>query len=281
MSLTECEIRILPPSPDQFSDQEPFEMGKRSRKHKKHPKQKLNNYGSVKQEYYDYEIQKPKVESDDQSSLILFIQGLLGNGFIRSNIYLISALIFSYIAIYIQDYQSLIYTAQPKNVFNEYFVKFAWGWNLALVTPFATLTSTYSAKKFFAALVRIGIATGIWYGLTNLFIIIRKSSESDLDISGHSFILVWGVLFIIEEAKSYNSWKSNFTGASKPSLTFIITLNLILLTAIVLLWDIMFLSTVVFYHTMAEKFLAVLFAEIAWILTYQGIYTLPIGLNVA
>ncbi|KAJ8965657.1 hypothetical protein NQ314_003974 [Rhamnusium bicolor] len=126
-----------------------------------------------------------------------------------------------------------IYLSRSDNVFNKIFVKFAWGWNLILLVPFVIFTSlVYCCGQKQRILkhhvLRIGIATFFWWFWTSVFNYIEASYGkcgnvnyytkgtclqaghlwNGFDLSGHSFILIYGNLFIIEEARCIINWDS-------------------------------------------------------------------------
>ncbi len=59
------------------------------------------------------------------------------------------------------------YFAERDNFFNTYFVKYSWGWTLLAVGPFMAVTgyatSCGQTQLLKAQVVRLVIATGIWY----------------------------------------------------------------------------------------------------------------------
>ncbi|KAF4526298.1 hypothetical protein B566_EDAN015213 [Ephemera danica] len=126
------------------------------------------------------------------------------------------------------------YLARTDNIFNVYFVKLGWGWTLLLTLPFIVLTSyTYCCgqrDRMIKHILRLLVATGMWYFWTSLFSYIEfnygkcyiKSELYDskkkctnaghvwrgLDLSGHAFLLIYSTLVIIEEARAINGWEA-------------------------------------------------------------------------
>ena len=116
-------------------------------------------------------------------------------------------------------------------IFSTYFVKYSWGWTLILVGPFAAVTgyttSCGQKEQLRAQAFRLVMATGIWYFATSLFLTIEDNSgicnvtkflrKTDclkngfrwkgFDISGHTFLLTFANLFILEEGKAYLGWE--------------------------------------------------------------------------
>ncbi|KAK6617071.1 hypothetical protein RUM43_014673 [Polyplax serrata] len=222
------------------------------------------------------------------------------------------------------------YLSNSRNVFNQYFVKIGWFWTLVLTAPFVFLTSfTYCCGKkklVLTHLSRLAIATGIWYLFTGCFQYIEENfgkcsfqgivkdsrkeaclsnghSWFSLDISGHSFILIWSVLVITEEARAIIGWNqvgdmiqneehlrvtnevdisSNLRYLSDEE--FIILRSsykhfsayvkglFVALTALTLLWDVMILSTILYFHIMVEKLIAGILAIAMWYFTYRYWY---------
>ncbi|XP_070695741.1 acyl-coenzyme A diphosphatase FITM2 isoform X2 [Pempheris klunzingeri] len=122
------------------------------------------------------------------------------------------------------------YFSSSRNALNVYFVKVSWGWTLLLLTPFLLLSnSSFSRSVAFLGrrLLSLLVASAIWYICTETFFYIEDVTgscfETDAmdvintefaskagcrqagfhwhgyDISGHSFILAYSSLFIVEE----------------------------------------------------------------------------------
>lgn len=119
------------------------------------------------------------------------------------------------------------------------------------------------------------------------------------DISGHAFILIYSSLVLIEEAKPINGWENikehmrneeHNRSVREESLnplrhleetelklvktmyekyTPTIRFLFISMTALQLLWDVMLVSTMLYYHSMIEKFLSGVFAILTWFFTYR------------
>lgn len=125
------------------------------------------------------------------------------------------------------------YLSRSDNILNQYFVKFAWGWNLLALVPYTMLTSFVyccgdKQKILKQHIVRIIIATLFWWIWTTAFNIIestfgRCSMKGEpynskqrclkdghywngFDVSGHCFILIYGSLTLIEESRSIINW---------------------------------------------------------------------------
>lgn len=226
------------------------------------------------------------------------------------------------------------YFSRSSNAFNQYFVKFAWGWNLILLVPYVGLTSlTYCCGQKDRILkhhmVRLAIATFFWWFWTTLFqfIEIRYGKCSvrgeqfntkqlclkagyvwnGFDISGHSFILIYGSLLFIEETRSMVNWDSikehirmeehyRSTADTTPNnnplralndsqfkylrtnydkFTPYIRGNFIIITLFQILWDVMLVTTILYFHVMIEKFIGGICAILTWFFTYKFWYNQP------
>lgn len=208
-------------------------------------------------------------------------------------------------------------------------MKLGWFWTLILSVPFLWFTSFVTNcgdrnKIFWNHLPRIAIATFFWFLWTKLFNVIENSYGRcnmktfdtkrscltagnywhSFDISGHTFILIYSSLVLIEEAKPIIGWDNikdylrledhnRKTQENGPSLnplralndsevlvlktlyekyTPIIRLLFVGITALQLLWDIMLVCTMIYYHRMAEKIVSGLIAICTWYLTYRVLY---------
>lgn len=223
------------------------------------------------------------------------------------------------------------YMSRSDNIFNSYFVKYAWGWNLVFLIPFAALT-TYvyccgnKDKIIKTHAPRILIATCAWYFWTNFFNFIESSFGkcnakslsskqaclkagyfwNGLDISGHSFILIYGSLVLIEECRCIMNWESirdfirneehyrstrdttvsnnplrNLTNEqftvlkeSYEKFTPYIRGLFIAMTLLQILWDVMLVCTMIYYHIMIEKFIGGAVAILQWFVTYRYWFSL-------
>lgn len=122
------------------------------------------------------------------------------------------------------------YFAQKHNFFNQYFVKLGWAWTLTVLVPFVSMTSvvytSFNLKQMKNHLSRVLIATIAWYVMTSMFDLIdtvtghcsmqtivskrdcklNKHEWLGFDISGHTFILIYSLLIMIEEVRIFNEW---------------------------------------------------------------------------
>lgn len=123
------------------------------------------------------------------------------------------------------------------------------------------------------------------------------------DISGHAFILIYSSLVLIEEAKPIIGWENikehlrneehnrsiRQESSSNPlrnledyelkavktlyeKYTPTIRALFISMTVLQLLWDVMLVCTMLYYHKMIEKVLSGIFAILTWYFTYRTWY---------
>ncbi|KAM5135456.1 acyl-coenzyme A diphosphatase FITM2 isoform 2-T2 [Mantella aurantiaca] len=188
----------------------------------------------------------------------------------------------------------------------SYFVKLSWGWTLSFLLPFIGLTNYIVTRSVPAVFRRIGsllVGTIIWYTCTNIFIYIENAtgncyvSEMQLenktdhadkkvciksggfwigfDISGHSFLLPYCVLMILEEAAILRDEKFKKHGMKPLIHAMVVSLGLL-----ILIWTLMFLCTSIYFHTPCQKLFGTFFGILAWYITYRWWYlkTLSPGL---
>ncbi|XP_054465477.1 acyl-coenzyme A diphosphatase FITM2 [Anoplopoma fimbria] len=195
------------------------------------------------------------------------------------------------------------YFSSNRNALNVYFVKVSWGWTLLLLTPFLLLSnSSFSRSASFLGrrLLSLAVATTIWYVFTETFFYIEDATgscfETDgidvinkeftskvscrragyqwdgYDISGHSFILAYSALFIIEETAPMAFLKT----ASLSALTkTVLNLLYVALNLIVIVWVWMFACTSVYFHDPSHKLLGTICGLLGWYLTYRVWYLKP------
>ncbi|XP_017291390.1 fat storage-inducing transmembrane protein 2 [Kryptolebias marmoratus] len=195
------------------------------------------------------------------------------------------------------------YFSSSKNVLNVYFVKVSWGWTLLLLTPFVLLSnSAFSRNVSYLGrrLLSLVVATAVWYVCTETFLYIEDITgacyESDTllvtnlnfmtkaacrraglhwrgyDISGHSFILTYSALLIVEETSPMV-----FLSTATMSLLSKTALSLlyVALNVITVLWVWMFVCTSVYFHDLSHKLLGTLCGLLGWYLTYRVWYLKP------
>ncbi|OQR67133.1 FIT family protein CG10671 isoform 1 [Tropilaelaps mercedesae] len=212
------------------------------------------------------------------------------------------------------------YFSNKSNVFNVYFVKFGWGWTMALTSLYIYLTSSvYCAgdkHRITQHLLRMLTGTAIWSLVTNFFVyvesktgacsaskIVLRSACLDrghrwigFDISGHCFLLIFCHLLISEELRTLFNWEriadiirneqfdeespmNHLNDEQKqalrknyPRYTPYIRALFIALTMLALLWDVMLVGTVLYFHTMVQKVAGGIFAVLCWYFAYRFWY---------
>lgn len=116
------------------------------------------------------------------------------------------------------------------------------------------------------------------------------------DISGHVFILMFCNLLMSEEGRSLQNWErigdivrneqfdddspiKDLSDQQKLSLasnyskyTPYIRLLFIAITALAVLWDVMLVATVLYFHNMVQKVAGGIFAVVAWFFVYKAWY---------
>uniref|UniRef100_A0A2R5LKW7 Putative inositol phospholipid synthesis protein scs3p n=1 Tax=Ornithodoros turicata TaxID=34597 RepID=A0A2R5LKW7_9ACAR len=215
------------------------------------------------------------------------------------------------------------YFSRKENIFNAYFVKLGWGWTLVVVGLFVYL----SARVYCCGdrnlvkrhMFRLAIGTAVWFISINSFLLLefytgRCTSDKygsrsaciksgyrwlGFDISGHSFLLIYCNLLIMEEAKSLRGWEKigemirneKFDEDSPlkeipeeklvvlreeySKLTPYIRYLFVGMTFLSILWDVMLVCTVIYFHTMVQKVSGGIIAVLLWFVTYRLLYTLP------
>ena len=160
--------------------------------------------------------------------------------------------------------------------------------------------------------IRLVINTLIWFISVNSFLIIEdwtgactESTEINklscisrghkwipgFDISGHTFLLLFSNLVILEECSVMIGWEPfghqlhaeqqhlqrQFHLDHKQRELYVklstpIRVIYIFLTILSLIWDFMLLQTSLFYHTMLQKLIGGVWAILLWFFAYQNLY---------
>ena len=182
-------------------------------------------------------------------------------------------------------------------------------------------------KMFIKDLTRIVICTLVWYFSVNLFVSIESvygscstpsinatTSQtvtakfpskgscsrqgyiwSGFDISGHTFLLMFSILTILEETGIMSGWEpfgSTLKGLQQHEqktkrsdnqqyivferYSIFIRVLFVLLTLLLLIWDFMLIQTVLFYHTMIQKAVAGIWSVSLWFICYRIIFPSPL-----
>lgn len=206
------------------------------------------------------------------------------------------------------DFVPTSYFQSKKNILNVYFVKFGWGWTLVVMIPFILLTSQLylnenSYKRLGKNILRLIVSTLLWWVWTTTFEYLDqltgecesgnfltkrecRANENDwinsTDISGHTFLLIHSLLFIIEEIKLFTSWiqkeRTRSSRSSNKTIKTILSLNIILIGSLAFIWEVMLISTFLYFHTFMHKFIAAVIAIISWYFSYNHFYK-RLGLN--
>ncbi|XP_028309289.1 acyl-coenzyme A diphosphatase FITM2 [Gouania willdenowi] len=203
------------------------------------------------------------------------------------------------------DFVPQTYFSGSRNMLNVYFVKVSWGWTLLLLTPFLLLSNaSFSRSVSFLGqrLLSLLVATAMWFVCTETFFYIEDVTGScyenhmmtavnaefvtkaacrragfhwnGYDISGHSFILCYSSLFIMEETAAMAS----VNAASLSSLPrLVMNLLYLALNLILVIWVWMFVCTSVYFHDPSHKLLGTLCGLLCWFLTYRVWYLKPLS----
>ncbi|KAK2588230.1 hypothetical protein KPH14_004263 [Odynerus spinipes] len=225
------------------------------------------------------------------------------------------------------------YFSRSDNALNRYFVKWGWGWLLTVTIPWVVLTShTLGCGRRSILIKHLGrllLATLAWLMWTKTFNYIERNFGycvntkevqlqskvkclqagkfwNGIDISGHTFILVYCSLILAEEGSSLIGWEGikdlimreehsrvtpndtsfgplrnlsdedlEFLKKAHKTYTPYLRGLFVVMTVQQLLLDVMLVSTVLYYHIMVEKFLAGIAAVLTWYVTYQWWYKSP------
>lgn len=210
--------------------------------------------------------------------------------------------------------------SNKHNFLNQWFVKWSWLWTMLVTGPYMILTAyVYGSeswkKTVMRAILRLMCATAIWYfwtkkvfpfvenitgvctKLNNVpdFLITDKRScrrengtWKAFDISGHSFLLTFIILFQSSELQIHKHWHKIPSKApiiiqlgskalTKVKSRFNLTLNVITLLfvcncAFMILWHFMLINTCLYFHNFFDKPLAAGLAILSWMATYNEWY---------
>ena len=227
------------------------------------------------------------------------------------------------------------YFARKENIFNVYFVKLSWGWTMSLVSAFVYMTSSIyclgETRRIRRHFLRLILATCMWLFWTNSFIYVEETygfcgkanvrsgkkqclskglAWHSFSISGHTFILIYCTLIIMEEAKALVGWEQirdhlrneehnrsqqqstvGDTGLTSTPLELLSQVQLdyireryekftpyirvcfIGMTVLVLIFDLELIGTIFYFHSTPEKFVASVISVLIWFLTYRFLFT--------
>ncbi|EMP28717.1 Fat storage-inducing transmembrane protein 2 [Chelonia mydas] len=170
----------------------------------------------------------------------------------------------------------------------SYFVKLAWAWTFWLLLPFIAITNYYLSRNVLGVLRRLGtllVGTVVWYVCTSLFLRIEdftgncyKSPALDVlfqehpskwqcrqgggfwngfDISGHSFLLTYCALMIVEEMAVLHVLNTD----RSPRLHVVVNALFVALSFLTLIWVWMFFCTAVYFHDFSQKLFGTLVGQ--------------------
>ncbi|XP_023335094.1 fat storage-inducing transmembrane protein 2 [Eurytemora carolleeae] len=197
------------------------------------------------------------------------------------------------------------YLSEKNNFLNQYLVKLGWGWTFTLVGVWRVLVNYNQKPKqsllTFSCIIHLAAGTAVWF----LFVVIifpyienstgvcRVSSFlnkrdcfkagywwTGFDTSGHCFLLLWNILFIAEETKVFTFLKSarlkNKEGVRSDLISegpvswfSLLEIQLLVLSALNLVWEIMILATAFYFHSPGEKVGGCLCALFSWFIVYR------------
>ncbi|XP_054994508.1 acyl-coenzyme A diphosphatase FITM2 [Sorex araneus] len=192
------------------------------------------------------------------------------------------------------------YLSNKRNVLNVYFVKLAWAWTLCLLLPFIALTNYSLTGRPGLVLRRLStllVGTAYWYACTALFSGVEHVTGScyqspaleqvrkehgdkpqclragghwhGFDISGHSFLLTFCTLMIVEEMAVLQE--------ARPDQGPAVAALVVALGGLTAIWVGMFLCTAVYFHDLSQKVFGTLFGLLGWYGTYRCWYLSPLS----
>jgi len=226
----------------------------------------------------------------------------------KAAVYVLLILMASVYSEYNQPLFDQYYVVRKDNVFNQYGTKMGWLWTSLLLLPFIWLTAMLRTNHrfynaFFSTL-RVIIASTLWFLCTKGFNRLEAhtaeciAGSSNLapqdiyspiecvnwapgfDISGHTFLLLFSILILTEEARAYDELppcpapNDEHIPNRDEYLSFKRMRNVaqalyIALFFLHLFWDFQLIVTVLHYHTLAHKLVGALVAVACWYLTYK------------
>ncbi|KAG9474462.1 hypothetical protein GDO78_004655, partial [Eleutherodactylus coqui] len=182
-----------------------------------------------------------------------------------------------------------------------YFVKVSWGWTFLFLLPFIALTTYVATRSLSAVFRRLGallVGTAIWFSCTRVFMIVENATGAcynsstvleivaehtdkrscitggffwdGFDISGHSFLLPYCTLMILEEAAV-----AHFVRFEKPWQRHLINALTLSLAFLFFVWIFMFFCTAVYFHDFSQKLLGTSCGILGWYITYKRWYLTP------
>lgn len=166
------------------------------------------------------------------------------------------------------------YKIDKRNPLNQWFVKLGWFWTTALTLPFLFIGLRNNDRDGVAkALLRTTLSTFIWFFSVNVFQFF--DTNTGFDISGHTFLLIFSNLMISSEIRLSDESMSEESKENRDSDTLdsshrsTMKLSLQILSV---LWDFMLLQTALYYHTILQKLIAVIWAIGSWYILHILFY---------
>ncbi|XP_071784761.1 acyl-coenzyme A diphosphatase FITM2-like [Asterias amurensis] len=209
------------------------------------------------------------------------------------------------------------YFSNKHNFLNQYFVKLAWGWTMALHTPLIITTGLLQTPVNFLqtamGLSRVLlVGTTVWFGwveivfqwvmqltgscigdknLTDVRSCFKAGHHWDgFDISGHCFLLIYSALLIHEELRIVHqnstqikpsldavAEKQTSKENKKDKLIFLQKFFTILLILLECLWMLMVSITAVYFHALSHKLIGAGIAILSWHVTYNIWYKMSLS----
>ena len=227
---------------------------------------------------------------------------------------------------FLKDYLDIpeTYFSYKDNFFNQIFVKWGWAWTLFIPGSYMIVTSyVYGGKTWkkclFFALLRLFVGTCFWYFWVNVvfhfvenitgvcfdgnnnpnFNITNKFNCKSLkngslwlgfDISGHSFLLTYSLLFINSEIQVQKYWpiisETTITSKFSSNLSktvsvikrrlstafWLINVLFVLSCLLMFIWVLMLVATCLYFHTFYAKALGASCGIASWMVTYNKWY---------
>ncbi|KAJ1651465.1 hypothetical protein IWQ61_007975 [Dispira simplex] len=196
--------------------------------------------------------------------------------------------------------QCILYFADKRNVLNQVFGKWGWGWTTAIFMTYVLIVINPHRR---GAWLRFGLrwlaATLYWHTLTQwawgppvfdrVFLASGGQCTSEgatiqtyhhcrqagghwqggHDISGHCMLLAHASLFLWEELGPFIF---HITAYCRFHTTWTQRLVSVGVVAFLVLWYTLLISTSTFYHTVYEKVTGIFFGLLYWLLAYQFLF---------
>lgn len=188
------------------------------------------------------------------------------------------------------------YKINKSNILNQWFVKLGWFWTIISLIPlqFSSLQD-HDKEGLSRSIFKVVLSSILWYISVNIFQFI--DDKTGFDISGHTFLLIFSNLILchelyvakerkvsalqnnqVKQAKTSNDSKSTSISTCLPILANIPLIanksffevanyQVIFISA---LWDFMLIQTALFYHTLIQKVIALVWAVASWYLLHNA-----------